>query len=63
MAIDYEHVGVSELRKLNKAALSTLAKVLIVHDHAQPISAIVPYKKFMLWQEFIRRAAEIEAGR
>ena len=47
----YEHLAVSRLRAFTSGRLRQLDHVVIVHDGAEPIRALVPYELFMQLQE------------
>ena len=54
------HVGVSELRKCNSKSLRGQTDVLIIHNRAEPIAAMIPYELFMAIQ--IIRASQQASG-
>lgn len=50
-----QHVGVSALRKMNAKVLSERDSVVIIHDHLEPLAAMIPYPLYMAVQELRKR--------
>jgi hypothetical protein len=45
------HVGVSELRKMNKKVLAAQKEITVIHDHLEPIAVMIPWQMYMAVQK------------
>ena len=49
-----EHVGVSWLRQTKKNTLRELDHIVILHEHAKPVSVLIPYQAYLTIQDAFR---------
>lgn len=50
-----QHVGISNLRALNRTPLRDLDKTLVIQDNDKPLAVLLKYEHFMAMQKRMRR--------